>query len=116
MRGGADHGRRGRNAASAVFTGFDRSHRPEDFRSIRALLGDLFGDAVDWTDAAYWTGFRPMTPPSVPILGASPLANLYLNVGHGHVGWSMCAGSARLVADVIAGRTPAIDTSGMTYS
>jgi D-amino-acid dehydrogenase len=108
-------GERLRASASAVFGGFDRSHRPEDFAGIRALLGELFGDAVDWGGAVYWAGFRPMTPPSVPILGASPLANLFLNVGHGHVGWSMAAGSARVVADIVAGRATEIGLDGLTY-
>jgi D-amino-acid dehydrogenase len=109
-------GDRLRVAASAVFGGFDAGHRPSDFASIEALVADLFGDAVDSASARYWSGFRPMTPTSGPILGRSPLANLFLNVGHGHVGWSMCCGAAALVADVIADRRPAISEQGLTLA
>jgi D-amino-acid dehydrogenase len=55
-----------------------------------------------------------MTPSSVPILGRTPIANLYLNVGHGHVGWTMSCGSARFVAEIVAGRAPEIDPEGLT--
>jgi len=101
-------GDRLRAASSAVFTGFDYSHRPQDFRTILATVRALYGDAVDYDKAVYWAGHRPMTPSSVPILGPSEYPNLWLNVGHGHVGWSMCAGSARVVADMVAGRVPEI--------
>jgi len=105
-------GDRVRAASSAVFDGFDYEHRPSDFAPIMRSLQELFGDAVDYDAAIHWAGLRPMTPTSVPILGPSRRANLYLNVGHGHVGWSMCAGSARIVADLIAGRAPEISTEG----
>jgi D-amino-acid dehydrogenase len=103
-------GDRLRAASSAVFTGYDYSHRPQDFRTILETVRTLYGGAVDYQNATYWSGHRPMTPSSVPILGPSSYENLWLNVGHGHVGWSMCAGSARAVADMVAGRTPEIPT------
>jgi D-amino-acid dehydrogenase len=106
-------GDRLRAASSAVFGGFDYGHRPEDFRTILELTRALYGDAVDYTQAVYWTGLRPMTPSSAPILGPSRYRNLLLNVGHGHVGWSMACGSGRLVADCIAGRRPEIDGAGL---
>jgi D-amino-acid dehydrogenase len=106
-------GGRLRAASSAVFGGFDYSHRPEDFRTILKLTRALYGDAVDYGRAVYWTGLRPMTPSSVPILGPSRYRNLLLNVGHGHVGWSMACGSGRLVADVLAGRRPGIEAGGL---
>jgi D-amino-acid dehydrogenase len=54
-----------------------------------------------------------MTPKGTPILGASPVSNLWLNTGHGHIGWTMSLGSARIVADLIGGRRPAIDAAGL---
>jgi D-amino-acid dehydrogenase len=57
-----------------------------------------------------------MTPKGTPILGASPKRNLYLNSGQGHIGWTMSMGSARVVADVVAGRKPAIDLAGLTLA
>jgi D-amino-acid dehydrogenase len=102
-----------RAASSAVFGGFDYGHRPEDFRTILELTRGLSGDAVDYDRADFWTGLRPMPPRSVPILGPTRYRNLHLNVGHGHVGWSMACGSGGLVADLIAGRAPRIETTGL---
>ncbi len=73
----------------------------------------LFPDASPYTDVNPWCGLRPTTPDSVPILGHTPIENLMLNTGHGTLGWTMAAGSARVVADLIAGRTPEIDLSGL---
>jgi len=75
---------------------------------------ELFPAHADWPDTAAlapWAGFRPATPTGVPIIGASPLQNLYLNVGHGALGWTLACGSAELLADRIAGRAPAIDAA-----
>ncbi len=105
-----------RAASSAVFTGFDRRQRPNDFRSIRAVVARIYGDAVDFDRAEHWCGFRPMTPSSVPIMGRTPLKNFYLNVGHGHVGWTMSCGAGQFVADAVAGREPAIDADGLTLA
>lgn len=106
-------GGRLRATSSAIFGGYDYGHRPQDFRTILETSRALFGDSVDYARAIHWTGLRPMTPTSVPILGPSRYRNLFLNVGHGHVGWSMACGSGRLVADTLAGRRPEIDTSGL---
>jgi D-amino-acid dehydrogenase len=106
-------GDRLRATSSAVFGGFDYGHRPEDFRTILETARGLYGDAVDYDAAIRWTGLRPMTPTSVPIHGPTRYPNLYLNVGHGHVGWSMCCGSGRLLADTIAGRPTEIDATGL---
>jgi D-amino-acid dehydrogenase len=62
-----------------------------------------------------WTGLRPATPSGRPILGRTPVRGLYLNVGHGALGWTLAAGSARLIADVIAGRAPTIDVAPFSY-
>ena len=86
-----------------------------------AALGTLlevargwFPGAANYAQARPWVGARPMLPDGPPLLGATPLANLYLNVGHGSTGWAMACGSARIVADIVAGRKPEIDLEGLT--
>lgn len=104
-----------RVASTAEFAGYDRSHRRENFRSILAVAGELFPDSFDPEAAEFWAGLRPMTPTSVPIVGRATYDNFYLNVGHGHVGWTMAAGSGKLLADLIAGRKTDIDPQGLAY-
>lgn len=101
-----------RVTATAEFSGFDRSHRPQDFAGmIRAIRG-VFPNAADYDRPEYWAGLRPMTPEGTPIFGRGRYDNVVVNVGHGHMGWTMSAGSARIVADLVAGREPAIDLAG----
>ena len=107
-------GHRLRVTAMADFSGFDRSHSESDFSHMLATISRLFPDGAAYEKASRWAGLRPMTPKGTPILGASPKRNLFLNSGQGHIGWTMSMGSARVVADVIAGRTPAIDLDGLT--
>jgi D-amino-acid dehydrogenase len=64
----------------------------------------------------YWAGLRPMTPDGTPVIGPTPIANLFLNTGHGTLGWTMACGSGRVVADTITGRKPEIDTEGLGLS
>ena len=67
----------------------------------------MFPGAGDYANATYWTGLRPSTPSNVPLIGRTKYPNLYLNTGHGTLGWTMAAGSGRALADIISGRTPA---------
>lgn len=106
-------GNRLRAASSAIFTGYDYGHKPKDFTSILETAKDLYGDAIDYDAVEYWTGLRPMTPTSVPILGPSRYRNLFLNVGHGHVGWSMSCGAGRFVADWVSGKDTEISGEGL---
>lgn len=108
-------GNRLRLAATAEFAGYDRSHKPRDFARLLATAKELFPEGGDYGRAEYWAGLRPMTPSSVPILGRAKYGNLYLNVGHGHVGWTMSCGSGKFVADLVAGRKPEIDPEGLLY-
>jgi D-amino-acid dehydrogenase len=108
-------GNRLRVAATAEFAGYDRSHRPRDFAQLLATAKELFPRGGDYAGAEYWAGLRPMTPSSVPILGRARYDNLYLNVGHGHVGWTMSCGSGKFVADLVSGRKPEIDSEGLLY-
>jgi D-amino-acid dehydrogenase len=109
-------GDRLRVASSAVFTGFDRSHRTKDFETIFRTMKELFPEGADYEAAELWAGLRPMTPTSVPILGRARYDNFFLNVGHGHVGWTMSCGSGKFVADCVAGRPPEIDGTGLLFA
>ena len=104
-------GNRLRIASSAVFDGFNKSHQPKDFHAILKLAREVFPGAADYDKAEYWAGLRPMTPGSKPILGTSPVHNLFLNVGHGHLGWTLSCGAGKVVADIVAGRYPDTETS-----
>lgn len=108
-------GNRLRLACTAEFAGFDRSHRPADFTALFRTAHELFPGAVDESRAELWAGLRPMMPGSVPVHGPTGIDKLYLDCGHGHVGWTMACGSGRLVADLIAGRRPEIDPRGLVY-
>jgi D-amino-acid dehydrogenase len=109
----APYGDRIRVTATAEFSGFGRDHRPEDFRTMLLTMRSLFPDGADWSRCEYWAGLRPMTPQGTPILGRSRMKNLWFNTGHGHMGWTMSHGAARVTADVIAGKSPAISLEGM---
>jgi D-amino-acid dehydrogenase len=98
-----------RMSATAEFVGYDRSSTPADYAGIIAAGEQHFPGAIDWDSARYGTGLRPMTPDGPPLIGLGHHDNLYYNTGHGHVGWTMACGSARMIADLIEGRRPDID-------
>jgi D-amino-acid dehydrogenase len=98
-----------RMSATAEFVGYDRSSTPADYAGIIAAGDQLFPGAIDWDTARYRTGLRPMTPDGPPLIGLGRHDNLYFNTGHGHVGWTMACGSARILADLIDERQPDID-------
>jgi D-amino-acid dehydrogenase len=109
----APYGDRVRATATAEFSGFDRSHRPEDFRTMLAVMRELFPNGADWQQAEHWAGLRPMTPEGTPILGRGRYKNLWFNTGQGHMGWTMSHGAARITADLVAEKTPQIPLDGM---
>jgi D-amino-acid dehydrogenase len=111
----APYGDRVRVTATAEFSGYGRGFRPADFRTMLEVMRELFPDGAAWDQASFWAGLRPMTPEGTPILGRSRLANLWFNTGQGHMGWTMSHGAARITADLIAGKTPAIPLDGFTY-
>jgi D-amino-acid dehydrogenase len=76
---------------------------------ILDLARQQFPSAGDFTKAKLWTGLRPLTPDGVPVLGRTRYSNLYLNTGHGTLGWTLAAGSGHVLADLIDGKKPAID-------
>lgn len=108
-------GERLRLTATAEISGYDTSYRPCDFAGMLAKGRMLFGDAADFDAPKLWVGLRPMTPTGLPVIDRSPFHNLWLNTGHGHIGWTMSNGSARILADLVAQRQPHIDTEGMRY-
>jgi D-amino-acid dehydrogenase len=107
-------GDRMRITATAEFAGYDTRHTERDFEFMAGVAKELYPDGADYDRAQHWAGLRPMTPEGTPILGPSRYRNLWLNTGQGHMGWTMSHGSARITADLIAGRTPAIPLDGMT--
>ena len=109
----ARFGDRIRATATAEFAGYDRSHRPADFTYMLSVMRKLFPDGANYEKPDYWAGLRPMTPEGTPIFGRGRFRNMMFNAGHGHMGWTMSAGSARIAADLVAGRKPVIALSGM---
>jgi D-amino-acid dehydrogenase len=106
-------GERLRVAGTAEMTGWDASLNERRWRVVLEQARALFPTGADWDKAEPWAGLRPVTPDSVPLLGATPLRNLWLDTGHGTLGWTMACGSGRLIADLVSGRQPEIDTTGL---
>lgn len=106
-------GDRLRLTSTAEFAGYDWRWTPRDFANILRLARDLFPDAADYARGEYRACLRPMTPGGPPVLGAGRHRNLFFNAGHGHMGWTMACGSARIVADLVLGRAPEISLDGL---
>ena len=108
-------GDRLRAAGSAEIAGYDATPSPARAAAIVAKVTETFpGFARCYAPetAKVWAGLRPVSPSGVGYMGRTRLANLYVNAGHGHLGWTMSCGAGSLVADIVAGRTPAIDVAG----
>ncbi|RQU10335.1 D-amino acid dehydrogenase [Burkholderia cenocepacia] len=90
--------------------------RQQALDTLMKVLDDWFPHAADHTSARFWVGRRPMTPDGPPLLGASGIDGLWLNVGHGSTGWAMSMGSGKVVADLVTGRAPEIDLAGLTLA
>ena len=107
-------GDRIRVGGMAEISGFN-NRLPETRRAtLEHSVGGLFPNAGDLRAATFWSGLRPMTPDSTPVIGKTALPNLFLNTGHGTLGWTMACGSGRIVADIIGGRAPDIETSDLS--
>jgi D-amino-acid dehydrogenase len=107
-------GERIRVAGTAEIGGFDLTLPRSRTRMLDEVLEALFPGAGGLAEAEYWAGLRPMTPDNVAVLGETPYRNLYLNTGHGTLGWTMSCGSGRIVADLISGRAADVDLDGLT--
>jgi D-amino-acid dehydrogenase len=92
----------------AEIAGYSKALNPARRETLELVVNDLFPGGGDVARATFWTGLRPMTPDSTPIVGATPLANLFLNTGHGTLGWTMSCGSAAVIADLVSGKAPDI--------
>lgn len=106
-------GDRLRIAGTAEFAGFDETLTPERIENLFTLLGQAYPDGareVDRESVVRWAGLRPMSPDGVGIMGATTIDGLFLNTGHGHLGWTMAPGAGRLVSDLVLGREPEIDS------
>ncbi len=97
----------------AELGGFDLRLNPRRRETLERVVTELFPGG-DLSRAQFWTGLRPMTPDSTPILGATPAANLFVNTGHGTLGWTMACGSGQVVADLVTGRRPEISIEGLS--
>ncbi len=106
-------GDRIRVAGMAELTGFDLTLRARRRRTLDHVLTDLFPGGGDPALGEFWCGLRPMTPDGPPVIGPAGVKGLYLNTGHGTLGWTMACGSGRLLADLVSARTPEIDTEGL---
>lgn len=102
-----------RVAGTAEINGDSRVLNEARCEMITTRTRELFPDACDYDSPNYWTGLRPTTPSNIPYIGQSPISNLYLNAGHGTLGWTMGCGSGRAIAEIISGRKPEVDFSFM---
>lgn len=106
-------GDRIRVGGMAEIAGFDMSLNPKRRATLEHSVEDLFGGAGDQSRASFWCGLRPMTPDGTPVVGRTGFANLFLNTGHGTLGWTMAAGSGRVLADIVSGRATDIDATDL---
>jgi len=109
-------GDRIRVGGMAELAGFDLTLNDKRKRTLLHSVQALFGGAGDTTNAEFWTGLRPMTPDGTPVVGRSPVPNLFMNTGHGTLGWTMAAGSARVLTDIVAGRATEIDSTDLGFA
>ncbi|MBL1430085.1 MAG: FAD-dependent oxidoreductase [Robiginitomaculum sp.] len=111
-------GQKIRIAGMAEFAGFDHSLPKNRLQQLKQLCARIYPDLssqFDWETAVNWSGLRPMSADGVPFVGAAPLDGLWLNCGHGHLGWTMALGSACLLADMMTGDKPDIDPLAYRY-
>jgi D-amino-acid dehydrogenase len=97
----------------AELAGFDLRLDPRRRATLEKVVTDLFPGG-DLGRASFWSGLRPMTPDGTPLIGATPWSNLFVNTGHGTLGWTMACGSGRLTADLVTGRRPEISVDGLS--
>ncbi|MGH6807576.1 MAG: D-amino acid dehydrogenase [Ensifer adhaerens] len=109
-------GDRIRVGGMAEIAGFSNDLPQTRRATLEHSVEDLFGGAGNQKEATFWSGLRPMTPDGTPVVGATRFANLFLNSGHGTLGWTMACGSGRVLSDLISGTKPEIETAGLAIS
>lgn len=105
-----------RVAGTAELAGFNTELPQKRKETIEMVVNDLFPKGGDVSRAEFWTGLRPMTPDGTPIIGKTPIENLYTNSGHGTLGWTMACGSAKLLSDIVSGKQTDIDPTDLNIS
>lgn len=109
-------GDRIRVGGTAELAGYTLQLHEARRRTLEHVVTDLFPAGGDVAKAEFWCGLRPMTPDGTPVVGGTKLPNLWLATGHGTLGWTMAAGTGRVMADLISGRAPQIDMDGLTVA
>lgn len=102
-------GDRLRVAGTCELNGYARDLNPTRCAAITRRTQELFPDACDYEHPVYWSGLRPLTPSNVPYIGKTRYPNLFLNTGHGTLGWTMGCGSGKAIADIVSGHSPELD-------
>ena len=100
----------------AELSGYRLTLPPKHRETLELVVHDLFPNGGDLSQGIYWSGLRPMTPDSTPILGGTSFSNLYINTGHGTLGWTMSLGSGKIVADLVDGKTPDIRSDDLSLA
>jgi D-amino-acid dehydrogenase len=109
-------GDRIRVGGTAEIAGFDTVLREERKQTLLHSVRDLYPEGGRYEEAKFWTGLRPMTPDGTPIIGATKYPALFLNTGHGTLGWTMSCGSGKLAADLVGGQRPNIEYADLALS
>ena len=109
-------GDRIRVGGMAEISGFNNDLPEARRATLEYSLGSLFPGAGDTSRASFWSGLRPMTPDSTPVVGPTKFGNLFLNTGHGTLGWTMACGSAAVIADLMSGQRAAIETADLSIA
>src|SRR5690606_30844928 len=102
-------GDRIRVGGTAEIAGYDLTLRESRRATLENSVSDLFPNGGDLGRSTFWCGLRPMTPDGPPIIGRTRFPSLFLNTGHGTLGWTMACGSGKILADIVSGRAPEID-------
>ncbi|MBN3754539.1 D-amino acid dehydrogenase [Paraburkholderia sp. Tr-20389] len=108
-------GERLRIAGMVEIAGLRDAQRAARIDLLKRQAQEIFPAAGDYANAQTWCGHRPATPDSKPLIGRTPFGNLWLNTGHGALGFTLACGSARVIADLIAGRPPSVDIAAYAY-
>ncbi len=109
-------GDRIRVGGTAELAGYSKTLRTPRRRTLEHSVSDLFPGAGNVAEASFWTGLRPMTPDGPPVIGPTRYKNLWLNTGHGTLGWTMSCGSGALLADLVSGKRPNIEHEDLSLS
>ena len=100
----------------AELRGYNKDLLASRRATLEMVVNELYPNAGDTQKASFWTGLRPVTPDSTPIIGATPIKNLWLNTGHGTLGWTMACGSGKLTADLISGKVGEIESADLAIA